>query len=148
MPTALVISKAKTHILKGTDNSNINKGAYIVRKEAKKLDGILVTSGSELTNTLLIAEKLKNELDLRVISMPCQELFLEQSDDYKNSILPKDNKIICIEASTKDNWTQFTKYDYVIGLDSFGTSGKASDVIKKYHLDEVSLMNKVKELLK
>ena len=147
-PTSLVISKANTHILKGTNSVLVANGAYIVRQEENRLDGILLTTGSELTNCLLIAEKIKEELDLRVVSMPCQNLFLAQSKEYQENILPKDSKIICVEASTKDNWVAFTNYQNIIGLDSFGISGKAEDVLRKYQFDEVSLTNRIKELLK
>ena len=147
-PCALVISKMKIHILKGTSTVDTSKGGYIVKKEDKKLDGVLICSGSELTTCLLVAEKLKKEYDLRVVSIPCQEIFVNQPSEYQESIIPKDSKKICVEASTKDNWVEFTDYDHVIGLDTFGASGKANDVLKKYHFDEASIEEKIKALLK
>ena len=147
-PTALIISKSKLHILKGTDGSLVKNGSYIVKKEENKLDGILVSTGSDLTTTLLIAEELKDMYDLRVVSMPCQELFYNQSIDYQQSIIPSNTKAIAIEASLRENWTRITNYNNVIGLDNFGLSGKGNDVLKAMNFDKETIKNKVIELLK
>jgi transketolase len=146
-PSAVVIARENIHILGGTDSMKSKKGGYIVKKENNKIDGILIASGSELTTALIVADKLKEQYDLRVVSMVCQELFLKQDLTYQNEIIPSGNKIICIEASTKNNWIQFTSYKNIIGVDSFGYSGKTKDVLKKMQFDEESITNKVKELL-
>src|SRR5574344_453324 len=134
-PSALVISRAKIHILGGTSSALTIKGAYIARKENNRLDAIIIATGSELTTALIIAEKLKNEYDIRVVSMPCQELYLSQDLTYQNSIIPPTNKIICLEASHPNNWAKFTSYNNIIGIDSFGYSGKPIDVLKKMNFD-------------
>lgn len=143
-PSSLVISKSKIHILKGTNSLETTKGGYIVKKENAKLDGILVATGSEVTQALLIADKLKDQYDLRVVSMPCQEIFLRQEASYKEQILPANAKIICIEASTKNNWQRFTSYDNIIGIDEFGASGKPEQVLAKYKFDLAGLEEQIK----
>jgi transketolase len=75
--------------------------------------------------------------------MPCQELFLRQTKEYQESVLPKDTKIIAIEASTPENWCKFTSYNNVIGLNSFGYSGKENDVLRKMGFDKESIKAKV-----
>ena len=123
-PSSLVVARAKIHILAGTDPELTKKGAYIVKKEVNNPNIILLSCGSDLTKTLLIADELKEKYDIRVVSMPCQELFLSQDKAYIDEVLPKSSKIIAIEASNKENWCKFTNYDRVIGLESYGLSGK------------------------
>lgn len=147
MPSSLLISRDKIHILAGTNGEKVSKGGYIVKNEKEKIDAILVSTGSDLTTTLLVADELSNEYDLRVVSMPSQELFLEQTKEYQESILPKNNLIIAIEASTKENWTKFTNYDSVIGISSFGYSGKEKDVLKKMNFDKDSILKQVKDII-
>ena len=147
-PSALVVSKSKIHILKGTNSLETSKGGYVLRKENSKIDGIIVASGSEVTSALIIANDLSDQFDIRVVSMPCQELFLKQDSSYKDSVIPKNTKVICLEASTRNNWLRFTNYENIIGIDEFGASGKPEHVLSKYHLDINSLEAKVTELLR
>lgn len=147
-PAALVISKNIVHILGGTSSVDTSKGAYIVRKEKNKLDGIILTSGSELTPILIIAEEISNEYDLRIVSCPSQELFLKQSDEYKNDVLDYKTKIMAVEASNRLSWTRFTSYDNVIGIDSFGTSGHQSEVLRSLKFDKESLKEQIINILK
>ena len=146
-PTSLIISKLKTHILAGTNGDEVKKGAYIVKKEKEKIDAVLISTGSDLTTTLLVADDLKEKFDLRIVSMPCQELFLQQTIEYQKSVLPDNIKIIAIEASTKENWTRFTNYDNIIGINTYGYSGKSNDVLRKMKFDKESIKTKVEELL-
>jgi transketolase len=147
-PAALVISKQNIHVLGGTNGSATLKGGYIVKKEKAQIDGIIIATGSELMTALLVENSLKDKYDLRIVSMPCQELFLRQDATYQNLILPPGNKIIVIEAATNNNWIKFTTNDNIIGINNFGYSGKPNDVLKKMQFDTPSIINKVKELLK
>ena len=146
-PTAIVLPRAKVHILAGTNGEEVLKGGYIVRKEREKVDAVLLSCGTDLTNALIIADELKDKYDIRVVSMPCQELFLEQSFEYQLNILPRNAKIIAIEASTRENWTKFTSYHNVIGINQFGFSGKGKDVLKKLGFDKDALKQKVIDIL-
>ena len=147
-PYAIVLTKKITHILAGTDSFKTKNGAYIVRKEIKKLDAVLLTTGAELTTCLLIAEELKNTYDIRVVSVPCQELFFNSDVTYRQEVIPIGSKVIAVEASTPDNWCRFTNYENIIGLDSFGYSGKPDDVLKAMKFDKEAIKNKIIELIK
>ena len=147
-PSSLLINRGKVHILAGTNGELVKNGGYIIKKEKEKIDAIIVSTGYDLTTALLIADDLSNEYDIRVVSMPCQELFFDQTLEYQESVLPKNSKIIAIEASTKENWTRITNYDNIIGLSTFGYSGKAKDVLKKMKFDKESITNQVIEILK
>ena len=146
-PTSLVINRGKKHILAGTNGEKVLYGGYIVKPERQKLDAILLSCGNDLTNALLIASDLENEYDIRVVSMPCQEQFLNQTKEYQEAILPKNAKIIAIEASNKENWCKFTNYNNIIGINSFGYSGKEDDVLRKMNFDKESIKTQVLNIL-
>ena len=97
-PNALVLSRQDVRTLPSTVPEYVKYGAYPVRKERKQLHGIIIATGTEVFTSLLIAEQLYNEigLDLRVISMPCQELFLMQQERFKNSLIPGGIKTIVV----------------------------------------------------
>ena len=93
-------------------------------------------------------EQLKDpNLNIRIVSMPCQELFREQSEEYKESILPScvENRII-VEAGSRLSWGEFAgfKGKYVT-MDTFGSSGKPADLFKKFHLTVEDVIKAIKE---
>lgn len=125
IPSSMVISRGKAEPFIN-NNVDISKGAYIVRKE-NNLFATIVATGSEVGVAVKIANYLyeKYEIDIRVVSMPCRELFSKQSEDYKSIILPKGYKNIVIEAGSKYGWEGFVYSDkYLITVDNFGYSGK------------------------
>lgn len=149
-PSSLIISKNKVHNLEETDALSVKKGAYIVRKEKKKLFGIIIATGSEVELAINIAEKLsKKGMEIRVVSMPCMRLFEEQSSNYKEDILPIGYKTFVIERSSKFGWHKYVYSDkYIMGLDDFGVSGKSEDVLKHFKLDDESILKRIEKLLK
>lgn len=147
-PTALIISKENIHILGGTKSNQVSKGAYIVRKEKNKLDGIIITSGLELTTSLIIAEELSNEYDLRVVSCVSQELFQETDDAYKQEVLEGSDKIIAIEASNSMSWLRYTSEDKIIGINKFSTSGHPKEVLKALDFDTDTIKERIINILK
>ena len=147
-PTALIISKENIHILGGTKSNQVSKGAYIVRKEKNKLDGIIITSGLELTTSLIIAEELSNEYDLRVVSCVSQELFQETDDAYKQEVLKGSDKIIAIEASNSMSWLRYTSEDKIIGINKFSTSGHPKEVLKALDFDTDTIKERIINILK
>lgn len=149
-PSSIILSRSKCKNLDVTDQLSVKKGAYIIRKEKKKLFGIIIATGSEVSLALDIAEKLSNKgMEIRVVSMPCMELFEEQPNSYKEEILPIGYKTFVIERSSKFGWHKYVYSDkYIMGLDSFGYSGKSEDVLKKLKLDDESIYKRIEKLLK
>lgn len=147
-PACLVISKEKLNIQRHTNGKYVQYGAYIVRKETFRLDGIIIATGSEVGTALKISEELyKNGIDLRVVSMPSVELFLKQNPVYEEKLLPKDTKIITLEAGSTALWNRFaTSPKYTLGIDSFGLSGVKEDVLKYYNFDYNSLLIRIKKM--
>lgn len=149
-PSSIVLSRSKCPNLDATDSLSVKKGAYIIRKEKKRLFGIIIATGSEVSLALDIAEKLsKKGMEIRVVSMPCMRLFEEQSKTYKDEILPIGYKTFVIERASKFGWHKYVYNDkYIMGIDEFGYSGKSKDVLEKLKLDDGTIYKRIEKLLK
>ena len=131
-PNAIIIARSSLPKIKGTNPELVRHGAYMIKKERKHLDAILVASGSELSQVLRISEELDFVgINTRVVSMVSQELFDKQTTEYKKQLLPNNTLIIAVELSTPNNYYKYTAPKYVIGIDDFGYSGASKDVAEK-----------------
>lgn len=149
-PNTIVLSKQQVPVLK-TVPGNVLKGGYVIKPEERVLHGILIATGTEVHTALRIAEelKMKEGLDLRVVSMPSMELFLEQPDEYRMQVLPKGIRTIVIEAGSSFGWHQFVyNQNYLITVDNFGISGTKDEVLRHCHFNYDTILNRVKNLLK
>ena len=132
-PTALILSRQNLPLLPGSDGEAVKKGAYVVSKEAKKADYILVATGSEVSLAVSAQALLKEKgIDVRVVSMPCWSYFDKQDEAYKKEVisLPRE-KVVSIEMLSTFGWAKYAGTN--IGLDQFGASAPAKDVIKKFN---------------
>ena len=132
-PTALILSRQNLPLLPGSDGKAVKKGAYVVSKEAKKADYILVATGSEVSLAVSAQALLKEKgIDVRVVSMPCWSYFDKQDEAYKREVisLPRE-KVVSIEMLSTFGWAKYAATN--IGLDQFGASAPAKDVIKKFN---------------
>lgn len=146
-PTAFVLSRQNLTSL-DTSSKEALKGGYIVRKESKDVpDGIVIATGSEVKVAIDAAEKLSSKMDIRVVSMPCLDLFEEQDASYKESILPKAvTKRAVVEAGSSLSWGKYigTCGTYIT-IDGFGASAPAGELFKKFGLDEESVAKRLEE---
>ena len=148
-PAALILSRNKVPINEFTNVNETSKGAYILEKEHKKIDGIIISTGEDM----LLASQVKKELeskgyDIRLVSMPSIEVFMRQTKKYQEEILPNDTKTFVIEASSSYSWYRFVKSkDYLFTIDEFGLSGKKDAVLKEYHFTVKDITQKIEELL-
>lgn len=149
-PSSIVLSRSKCKNLDTTDPLLVKKGAYIVRKEKKKLFGIIIATGSEVQLAIDIADKLfLKGMDIRVISMPCMELFEEQPDSYKQEILPVGYKTFVIERASSFGWNKYVYNDkYLMCCNTFGLSGNKDDILKRLKLDDDTIFKRIEKLLK
>ena len=126
----------------------VAKGAYIVRKEAGKLEGILLTCGRELTTSLIIANELEKQgIYLRVVSCVSQDLFDREKLEYKKEVLPEDTKVIVIEASSDLSWTKYTDYNMIIGVRKYQKNGSKKEVMTDLNFTKDLIKNQVLTLL-
>ena len=132
-PTAIILSRQNLPLLDNSDGDELKKGAYVVSKEQKKAQYILIATGSEVSLAVSAqALLLEKGIDVRVVSMPCWSYFDRQDEEYKNSVLslPRE-KCVSIEMLSTFGWAKYAGTN--IGLDQFGASAPAKDVIKKFN---------------
>lgn len=135
-PTALVLTRQNLPQLAGSSKEAL-KGAYVVSeaKDAANMDGILMASGSEVSLAVdAQAELAKEGLDVRVVSMPCLDLFEQQSDAYKASVLPKNVRArVSVEALSDFGWGKYVGLDGAsICMEGFGASAPGPLLFKKF----------------
>lgn len=137
-PTAIILTRQNLPDLNGTNVSyaeGMGRGAYIIKREKSKPDFTLVATGSEVSLAMEVSEELeKLGKSVRVISMPCWELFEKQSPEYKESLFGGDiGKRVSIEAGVDLGWYKYIGRDGIaIGMDRFGESAPASALAKEF----------------
>jgi len=138
-PVALALSRQGLPILdrsKYPGAENLKKGAYILKDaEGSKPDVILIATGSEVSLALDASEKLEEKgIKVRVVSMPSWELFEEQSESYKNEVLPPEVKArVTIEAGVSLGWHKYAgEKGVIISHDRFGASAPYKVLVEKF----------------
>ena len=133
--------------------SNVNKcsfGAYEIFRTNKKINLTIFASGSEVNLAIETSHKLaKDKIYCKVISMPCQDLFDQQSQSYKRKILDETKIKISIEAASTDCWKKYIGDDgLTFGIDTFGKSAPYKDIYKYFGLTTTNIVNKSKKLMR
>ena len=150
-PTALVLTRQNLPQLAGSSKEAL-KGAYILEDSSKETpDAIIIATGSEVELAVKAkAELAKDGIDVRVVSMPCMDIFEEQSQEYKEQILP--NKVrarVAVEALSDFGWGKYVGLDgKVITMTGFGASAPASTLFKKFGFTTENVVGAVKEVIK
>tara|TARA_B110000977_G_scaffold141755_1_gene179833 strand:+ start:20015 stop:21799 length:1785 start_codon:yes stop_codon:yes gene_type:complete len=145
-PTTLALSRQVVPNLPGTSKEGVTKGAYVVAGPAagEDVDCIIIGTGTELELACNAAAELGAKA--RAVSMPCWELFEEQSDEYKESILPKSCKaIVSIEAGSTFGWAKYAHKS--IGRDDFGASAPAGILYKEFGITTDAAIAAAKSLM-
>lgn len=147
-PSVLVLTRQDLEPM--TSNyEKAKQGAYILKEEGKKLDAVLIATGSEVKTAIDVQQELETAgFGVRVVSMPCMELFDEQTNDYKEKVLGKDVPTFAIELSSDLSFYKYIKAGEVIGTTTFGLSGSPDDVLKEFKLDTKSIVARIKKQLK
>jgi transketolase len=133
--------------------SNVNKcsfGAYEILRTNKKINLTILASGSEVNLAIETSHKLaKEKIYSKVISMPCQDLFDQQSESYKKKILGESKIKISIEAASTNCWKKYVGTDgLTFGIDTFGKSAPYKDIYKYFGLTAINIANKTKKIIK
>ncbi len=152
-PSAITLSRQKLpYISDGFSEKNkCSFGAYELNITSHNYKLILIASGSEVEIALEAQKKLKEEqIDTKVVSMPCQEIFDKQDKDYKEKILEtKSCSRICIEAGSIKGWAKYVLNNGVsIGLEDFGKSAPYKDIYNHYDLNSDKVIEFARILLK
>ena len=147
-PVALILSRQNLPLLAGSSAEGLAKGAYVISKEAKKAQLEIIATGSEVSLAVDAQKLLKEEgIDVRVISMPSWELFAKQDKEYQDSVLSLPwEKRVSVEMLSTFGWDRYAKHH--MGMDTFGASAPAKDVIAKFEFTPDRLVKLCKEIVK
>ena len=147
LPTALILSRQNLPPQNRNDSGLIAKGGYVLR-EAEDEDLVIIATGSEVELAINSAELLQAEdIKVKVVSIPCTELFDSQSEEYKLQVLGTKPKV-AIEAGSKDFWYKYLNVgDEVIGLDCFGESAPLKDLLKHFGFTNEKVIETCKKVL-
>lgn len=133
-PSALIFTRQKTPaMVRDLEAFNsIARGGYILSREQGDLDVILIATGSEVGLAAEAAEQLKEDgLGVRLVSMPCTDIFLSQDADYRNDVLPVGCAArVAVEAAHSDYWYRFVGLQgAVVGISRFGVSAPGDEAM-------------------
>lgn len=150
-PTVLALSRQNLPQIEGSSKEAL-KGGYIIAESIKaKPDAIIIASGSEVSLTVDAKKELMEKgFDIRVVSMPCMDIFEQQSDEYKEKILPQTvEKRLVVEAGSSICWGKYLGFKgKSVTIDTFGASAPANVLFKKYGFTVENVVNKALSMLK
>ena len=151
-PSALILSRQKLNYISnspGKENKSL-MGAYELNITSHDNKVTLVASGSEVELALSTQNQLLDAgINSKVVSMPCQELFDQQSDEYKNKILEPNNLIVSIEAGSVMCWYKYLKKnDIAVGIDQFGASAPHNEIFDKMDLTSTKIVSIIQKKLR
>lgn len=154
-PTMLVLSRQDLPVLESTQElaeEGVRKGGYVVSaSEGETPEGILIATGSEVSIAVEAQAKLNEQgIDVSVVSLPAQNIFDEQSKEYKESVLPNAvRNRMSIEMGATFGWERYVGLDGVmLGIDRFGASGPGAKVVEHFGFTADNIVAKYTEAFK
>ena len=147
-PSAIVLSRQKLpYVSEHKSGENMcSKGGYVLKETSENAEVSILASGSEVEIALEAQEKLKAiNINSKVISIPCYDIFQNQTESYKDAVFGKNTFKISIEASTTSGWKSIVGKDGVsLGLTTFGRSAPYKDIYKLFNLTSDEIVKIVK----
>ena len=135
--------------LKNSYKNESSFGAYEILRTGDNIRVTILSTGSETSLANDVGHKLATDgIYSKIISMPCHELFDQQSEGYKNEILSETNLVVSIEASETSYWKKYTNYNGLnFGIDDFGKSAPYKDIYNHFGISNENIIKKIKEKL-
>jgi len=151
-PTALALSRQDVdHQDRSPEQvAAITRGGYVLREPDGDTQALVIATGSELELAVAAATTLAGEgIGVRVVSMPCVEVFAGQDDAYRESVLPAATTArVAVEAGVTDGWYRYVgPTGHVIGVDDFGASAPGGDVYKHFGITADAVAEAIREQL-
>ena len=146
-PISLILSRQALPSIEGT-GMDLVKGGYVVKDFGENPEYLLIGTGSEMHLAYGVAEKLFEQgKSARVVSMPSIELFEAQSEEYKESVMPRTSKNrVAIEASSEKAWYKYLGFDGLLcGMSTFGKSAPAEDAFEFFGFTVEKILKQVEE---
>jgi transketolase len=146
-PTMLVLTRQDVPVLEGTSaDDGLARGGYVLRDSAAPPDLVLIGTGSEVSVCVDAALALEAEgRAVRVVSLPCWELFEVQDEAYRDAVLPPGTPRLSVEAGTTFGWTRWA--DASVGIDRFGASAPGSRVLHELGMNPENVVEEARRLL-
>ena len=139
-PVTIITSRGSFKQIEVNSN-NVEKGAYVISDSNNKYKLTIMATGSEVATAMNVQQMLKNKrIDARVVSVPCLEVFEKQNRKYIKDILGN-KPIVSIEFGATSPWYKYV--DLAVGIDEFGRSGNAKDVINFFKLTPQDIVKKI-----
>jgi len=150
-PTSLLLSRQGLPHVDRTSGqiADISRGGYVISGNDATPDAIIIATGSELELAVAAAKILTDKgRKIRVVSMPCCEIFDQQDKNYRESVLPSSvTRRVAVEAGVAAFWHKYVGLQGgVIGMNRFGESAPAGDLFKYFGFTTENVVNKVEEL--
>ncbi len=156
-PTALILSRQKLPVLDPRDfpaapdpSQGVGKGAYALIGGHRRPEVILIATGAEVHLAIAASQRLAVQgIVVRVVSMPSWEIFAEQSEEYRNKLLPPETTArLAIEAGSPLGWERWVGSEGgIIGVDRFGASAPGETVLREYGFTVENVVERAKALL-
>ena len=148
-PSILALSRQNVPTLRWTTGENLTaKGGYIISETQGNVKATVIATGTEVSLAVEAQKKLAQEnIGINVVSMPCQELFDAQPEEYKHKVLGNKPRI-AVEAASRYGWERYVgENGTIIGLDGFGASGKGDDVYAHFGITVDNIIAAVKKYI-
>jgi len=143
-PSVLSLSRQALPQLEGSSAEKVAFGGYVLQDVEGTPDLIFASTGSEVA-LCVKAKELLDGKKVRVVSLPCWELFEKQSREYKLSVFPDGVPVLAVEAGSTLGWDKYSHA--VLGIDQYGVSGKYQDVYKHFGLYPENIAEKAQKLI-
>ena len=151
-PSAIALSRQKLPYINPTfsENNKCEKGAYVVKMKSHSSKVTLVASGSEVELALNVFDELeRNNIESKVVSMPCQELFDKQSNEFKKDILDENSLVVTIEAGDISSWKKYVGAKGVsLGIERFGESAPYKKIYEHLNLSVEKIVTTIQARLR
>jgi transketolase len=144
-PAAMALSRQDLPVLDRSvyaPAAGVAQGAYVLA-DADDAQATIIATGSELWVALAARDEL--DVPVRVVSMPSWELFEQQDDDYKASVLPVDLPTVSVEAGIRMGWERYA--DAIVSIDRFGASAPGGKVLEELGITPSNVADHVRQLL-
>ncbi len=152
-PTALILTRQGLPTLDRSQHAaaqELHKGGYVLAKEQGDLQAIIIASGSEISLALGAREQLEQQgIGTRVVSLPCWELFEQQDQAYRDQVLPAAclNRV-AVETASPFGWERYVGLNgKTIGMQGYGASGPAGQLMEKFGFTVENVVNTVKDII-
>ncbi len=149
-PTCLIFSRQGTSAIERTPEqlSSINIGGYLL-EEHEDPNITIVASGSEVQLAIDAAKELKNEsINANVVSMPCLDVFLKQSNQLQDKVINPNKPVLVIECAHPNSWYKIlNRSDKVIGMETFGESAPGSELLEHFGFNKDNVIQAARSLI-